>query len=206
MQHSEWLEIDVAPGVFADALALDGSVLLFLSLWGRDTAVQELLARLSLPEKEGGIRLLRVGDRQILMTDPERLEKLSGRMPKGNLFGDVTHLWLYDRMLTPKGRNHGRGALLQRAGYPVEPERLWSVVMETSGLPLLPHWRDPLLSECRQRGWIREISGHNVVAVVVDLGTGDAGSDLASVVGDGVRRGQLTLDAPTDPAIAPIRH
>ncbi len=51
------LTLSAIHDVYADAyLADDSGRLLFLSVWGRDTALQELLARLQLPRSDNGIR------------------------------------------------------------------------------------------------------------------------------------------------------
>jgi len=56
MFESHLMQVDEAPELFADAILVDAADnLLFLSLWGRDTALQEFLARLSLPSHEGGL-------------------------------------------------------------------------------------------------------------------------------------------------------
>lgn len=56
MFESHLMQVDEAPELFADAVLVDAADnLLFLSLWGRDTALQEFLARLSLPSHEGGL-------------------------------------------------------------------------------------------------------------------------------------------------------
>ena len=50
------MQIDVIPGLYVDASLVDAyDKLLFLSLWGRDTAIQEFLAGISLANEEGGI-------------------------------------------------------------------------------------------------------------------------------------------------------
>jgi hypothetical protein len=49
-------EIRAASGLYADAfVGTDENKLLFLSVWGLDTAIQEFLGRLSLPVTQGGI-------------------------------------------------------------------------------------------------------------------------------------------------------
>ena len=73
-------------GIFCDALVNDDQDdLIFASLWGRDTAIQELLARLTLSSSEGGIaQLIFRGQnpKAIHLGNPDRLDKLTGRMPK----------------------------------------------------------------------------------------------------------------------------
>nr|WP_298411713.1 hypothetical protein [uncultured Halomonas sp.] len=40
--------------LFLDSYVADGDNAVFLSLWGRDTAIHELIAKLTLPLAEGG--------------------------------------------------------------------------------------------------------------------------------------------------------
>ena len=52
--------LDDVHGIFVDAFVQDRETghLLFASFWSRDTALQELLARLSLPTRDGGLASL----------------------------------------------------------------------------------------------------------------------------------------------------
>ncbi|NOX75444.1 MAG: hypothetical protein GXP17_02260 [Gammaproteobacteria bacterium] len=55
MQQS-LMPLNVIPDLHIDASLVDAyGKLLFLSLWGRDTAVQEFLVGISLANEEGGI-------------------------------------------------------------------------------------------------------------------------------------------------------
>ena len=94
------MPITETPGLYADAvLTDDGNNLLFLSLWGRDTAVQEFRARLSLPVHEGGLDNFHLeGLPFVQIGNPERLVTDSGRTPSQLIFGSLVHLWLYDRL------------------------------------------------------------------------------------------------------------
>jgi len=47
------LAINEVNDVYCDALVCDEGYLVFASCWGRDTAIQELLARLTLATSEG---------------------------------------------------------------------------------------------------------------------------------------------------------
>ena len=46
--------LEEAPELFLDSYVADGDRAVFLSLWGRDTAIHELMAKLTLPIAEGG--------------------------------------------------------------------------------------------------------------------------------------------------------
>ena len=78
--------------------------LLFLSVFGRDTSIQQLLASFALGAKEGGLTQFKLqrpgaGDELVLIGDAGRLEKLTGRLPRQNLFGNLTHAWIFDPAL-----------------------------------------------------------------------------------------------------------
>lgn len=184
------MPIPDAPGLFADAVLTDeGNNLLFLSLWGRDTAVQEFRARLSLPVREGGLNNFRLeaeGTPFVQVGNPERLVTDSGRTPPQMIFGSLVHLWLYDRLAVEPDRANRRALLLYRLdeasaaeGETSLRQRLWSQVTETCHLPLLPAWRDTVLDAFQASGWIKTLQGIGLAAYALDLGD-DAVEDVVS--------------------------
>jgi len=82
----------------ADACVADESGnLVFLSLWARDTAVQQFLARLTLGRDEQGLDTFHIvleqgGSLPVFIGDVERLEKRSARAYRRTLFGTLTNL------------------------------------------------------------------------------------------------------------------
>lgn len=183
-----------APGLWLDALLPDADgELLFLSAWGRDTAAQELLARLSLSEREGGIERLWVQalGHYVEVGNPDRLDKHSGRV-RTALFGELTHLWVYHRLAAEPDRASRRALLLHR---PVDPadtegqealrERLWALVRETCHLPLLPHWRERVLAAFEGQDWVRPLEGLRVGAVWLDLGAPRLEDTIARLAKEG---------------------
>ncbi|MEJ1418732.1 MAG: hypothetical protein RNU03_10035 [Candidatus Sedimenticola sp. (ex Thyasira tokunagai)] len=195
------------PGIFADAVVTDAhEALVFLSLWGRDTAIQELLARLSISEREGGLEQLSLigPDNQnirIHTGNVDRYGKITGRMPKDNLFGAVTQLWLYDRLVTELDRVNRRAILLHRESGLSQPlnhgvdsgedieSRLWQLVRQTCHLPLLDHWQVTVLDAFRQEGWIQDLPGIRLNGITIDLGS----DDVERAVGSLVLGGRLPL-------------
>ncbi len=175
------MPIAETPGLYADAVLTDeGHNLLFLSLWGRDTAIQEFRARLSLPVREGGLdnfRLEGEGAPFVQVGNPERLVNDSGRTPPQMIFGSLVHLWLYDRLAVEPDRANRRALLLYRPeedstakGKTSLRHRLWSLVTETCHLPLLPAWRDTVLDAFQASGWINTLKGVGLAAYALDLG------------------------------------
>ncbi|MFZ5593708.1 MAG: DUF6573 family protein [Pseudomonadota bacterium] len=196
------MSVDEAPGIHVDAFLTDQSYLRFLSVLGRDTEMQEFLARLSLSSKEGGLQAFWVNTdppKYVQIGDIGRFEKLSGRMPKGNLFGEVTHLWLYDRTAVEPDYA-GRRALFLFQSAEDTPEnreflndRLWSMVRETCHLPLLPLWRDMVLRGFTEHGFLRRLEGVGITAIEVTLPE----QEVEAVVTGWIRAGQLSLDGET---------
>ena len=182
-------------GVFGDAVITDAhDALVFLSLWGRDTAIQELLARLSVSEREGGLEQLSLTgagrvQAQIRMINIDRYGKLTGRMPKDNLFGAVTQLWLYDHLVTEPDQVNRRAIMLHQDSSQERESRLWQLVRQTCHLPLLDHWSKTILTAFRQEGWIQGLPGIGLNGTTIDLGS----EDVELIVGSLVQQGRLPL-------------
>jgi len=138
--------IDECLDVMADAYVGDESGnLVFLSLWARDTAVQQFLARLTLGRDEQGLDTFHIvleqgGSLPVFIGDVERLEKRSARAYRRTLFGTLTNIWLFDkRCIQPDKSNASALALLPRDSSH-QSERLWALVQETLGLAACLTW------------------------------------------------------------------
>ncbi len=191
------MEVVEAPGLFADALLTDerGS-LLFISLWGRDTAVQELLARMTLANDEGGIRTLHInaedGPQAVHLDRMPCMDKHTGRMPPRNLFGDLIQLWVYDKLAIEPDRANRRALMLHRPDDPdaVLQERLWNLVREVCHLPLLAEWREPVLAMLELNAWMQPLQGRSIAAWRLDLGD----PKLEQEISLRIRRRELRLN------------
>jgi len=191
------MPITETPGLYTDAVLTDeGHNLLFLSLWGRDTAVQEFRARLSLPVHEGGLDNFRLeGLPFVQIGNPERLASDSGRTPSQLIFGSLVHVWLYDRLAIEPDRANRRALLFYRTEEASTTEgqlslnnRVWSLVTETCHLPLLPAWRDTLLEAFQAAGWIKTLQGVGLSAYALDLGD----AEVETVISRLIREHRLT--------------
>lgn len=199
MNDIQLMSIDEASGLYVDAFLTDQSYLRFLSVWGRDTEMQQFLARLSLSSKEGGLESFWVNanpQKYVQIGDLGRFEKLTGRMPKDNLFGEVTHVWLYDRIAVEPNYTGRRALLLFRPdeGAPENRdafnERLWVMVRETCHLPLLPQWRDAVLKVFTTHGFLKRLDGVGVAAIEIALPE----SEVEAVVTGWIQAGLISLD------------
>jgi hypothetical protein len=183
------LILDDVKGVYVDAMVQhkDTGALLFGSFWGRDTAIQELLARLSLGLTEGGLSALRMTEfnradqtYRALIESPEQLAKLTGRMPAASLFGEVVQVWLYVPLAVQSDYAGRRALRVLRpdAGLAIREAResalrsdtIWALFKEVSHLPLLDDWRGPVLEVAFEQGWLTFHSGHGVHTLEIDLG------------------------------------
>lgn len=150
-RSSPLYRIDECPDVMADAcVADDQGGLVFLSIWARDTAVQQFLARLTLGRDEQGLQQFHVitpegGSVPVFVGNVDRLEKRMTRAYRRTLFGALSNVWLFDRRcVRPDKANASALAVLPKDSH-CTLDRLWSLVRDTCPLPLLDHWREPVL-------------------------------------------------------------
>lgn len=146
--------------LYVDACIRDETgELMFLSIYGRDTAIQQFLAALSLKDDNGGFSSFRLsleGDdgieaiEKVHVTNPDRLEKFSGRLPKENLFGNLVHTWIYDPVLLKPNKSTKSGwVILDETFSPESRGRVlhgvWSLYKTLSPVPLLDSWMEVVL-------------------------------------------------------------
>lgn len=169
------LRLDFTTSVFCDALLTDHQGdLLFMSVWGRDTDIQEVLAKLTLANNPDGVRSFNAkGDgiaMRVNVPNQNLLDKQQGRAG-GSVFGQLVQAFVYTISIQQPDRvNRVAWALYRCLDDQQQPPDVWPLVMDTCHVPLLPAWREPVLTTFRYRGWIREIKGYRMGAVGVDLG------------------------------------
>lgn len=177
--------------VFVDAAAADHrGQLLFVSAFGRDTSIQQFMARLHEARREGGIEQMSLwrpagagtwlpddpagspGNNtgaalQLFVGDPRRLEKHTGRLPRG-LLGNLVHAWIFDPALLEADHATRSGWVFERVPSTLVPgalagfgrrstsdeaaaarrlvaDRCWQLVKQLSPVPLLDAWRERLI-------------------------------------------------------------
>ena len=201
--------IDECPDLMADGCVCDqNGHLVFLSLWGRDTAVQEFLARLTLGQDPQGLdrfHLVTEQDRSlpVFVGNVEMLEKRTTRALRRTLFGSMIHLWLFDkRCVKPDKANASALAILPKE-LSDRSQRLWTLVQETCPLPLLDHWRDTVLDLLESRTMLSSLpfalgalEGYRLALDV---------PALTSALGDLIRGGSLGISPVGRITSAPLR-
>jgi hypothetical protein len=192
--------IDECPDLMADGVVGDeNGNLVFISLWARDTAVQEFLARLTLGRDEQGLDQFHVITEQgasipVFVGNVENLEKRSARAYRRTLFGSLTNIWLFDRRcVKPDKANASALALLPRDSTH-RLDRLWTLVRDTCPLPLLDPWRDTVLELLQAKSMLTRLpfalgplEGHRLA---IDVPT------LTQVLGGLIRSGALVGGHP----------
>jgi hypothetical protein len=144
MPKSNICSILELPDLVVDSCITDDSCnLIFCSIWGRDTAVQEILARITLNPSESlslqSITIDGEGVHSPVYFNKELLEKKAARSYPGTLFGNMTHLWLFDkRVMEPDYANH-TAHLLRHDGKSVD--QVWPLITELAPFPLPDHWK-----------------------------------------------------------------
>jgi hypothetical protein len=154
--------IDECPDLMVDACLLDENFfLVFASFWGRDTAMQQFLARLTLGAKEEGLTQFHLvsGHHSVPVDVPsaEHLAKQNARSFRKTLFGSMTNLWLYHRLAVTPDRANGEAYAILPAHAENVDERLWPLVQTCCPLPLLSHWQEIVLDTLKAEGMLKKL-------------------------------------------------
>lgn len=191
-------------GIFCDALVNDDqNSLIFASLWGRDTAIQELLARLTLSAHEGGIADLVFKDQSVNglktvhLNDKNRLDKLTGRMPKANILGDMVQLMLFDKLVqVPDYANckgyllfDGRPKAVSQINNIDQGNQIWDTFKSICHLPMLDQWQQRIEKLLKNEGWMTCHSGFNASVIAIDLPE----IEFDDIISEMIVAGELTL-------------
>lgn len=144
--------------LYADACIRDSTgELVFLSLYGRDTAINQLLAAFQLGDRDGGFSSIRILDEEagiqhrVSVRRAESLTKFSGRLPKGKLLGNLVQTWIYDPCLVTPDRVSKTGWVLLDQSLGAEGarqhliDRVWAMYQLLSPVPLLDSWKEVVL-------------------------------------------------------------
>lgn len=196
------------PELMADACLCDEQRnLTFLSIWGRDTAAQEFLARLTLSSQEDGLDHFHIVigevEAPVFVNNAGRLVKRSTRAFRRTLFGSLAHLWLFDkRCISPDKANASALAVLPKNATN-QTDRLWMLVRETCPLPLLDHWRDVVLEYLFSEAMLCPLSFS--LGPVVGYRLSIDVPVTTSALGDLIRAGTLRI-SPVDGSSTALKH
>jgi hypothetical protein len=199
--------------VFVDACASDQHAqLLFLSVYGRDTSVQQLMARLHQPVSQGGVDTLtlrlpteKFEALKVQIGDARRLEKVTGRIPKAGLLGNLVHAWIFDPKILQVDHAARTAWLFDKLpdkpgpGMETSPaehtQQTWPLVKELSPVPLMETWQETVLQHLlRVNAICRTPAVGPILVQRVELP-----ELFAEWVSNSVREGALALPREFDP-------
>ncbi len=202
-------QIEEFSDIWADACLRDSEGrLMFLSVYGRDGVLMQMLAAFELGASQRGVNQIHLvgtdGERhRVDVGDVKRLEKHAGKLPRQNLFGPLNQMWLFDRgMQTPDRANRigwalhnscaGRRSAEQADDY---RNRLWQLVNLLSPVALQEHWREPVFDWCRDKQAIQALDSTLYPALGNMTATRVSLSDhFTAFISDSVRLGVLHLE------------
>jgi len=198
--------IEECPQLLADGCVADLSGhLIFLSVWGRDTAIQSLLAQLTLGDADQGIDQLHISDASgarvpVHIGNADRLQKRFTRAYDRAIFKSLSHLWLFDRRcIRPDKANASALALFPREDFHRQ-ERLWALIRETCPLPLLDQWRQPVMDALQSHDMMRQLPHSwgplDGCQLTIDVPV------LTSLLGDLIRNGSLCAERQAEATAA----
>lgn len=196
--------IEESPDLWVDACLCDEQrQLIFLSLWGRDTAVQAFLGRLTVGASEQGLTGFHLetdthGSLPVEIGNIDRLEKRATRELRRTLFGTLNHLWLFDRRIEPDRPNANALAILAK-GASDQRDRLWRLVTETCPLPLLGDWCDTVLEVLNSRSMLCELP--IALGPLMGFRLKIDVPVLTQALGDLIRVGVLTIPPASNAAV-----
>lgn len=196
--------IDECADLMADACIRDEQGnLIFISVWARDTAIQQFLARLTLARDEDGLDHFHLiteqgGSIPIFIGTVERLEKRLTRSYRRTLFGSMVNLWLFDRRCIRPDKSTASALALLPRSVTDPTSRLWQLVKETCPLPLLDHWQAPVLALLRDHNMLQDLPV--ALGPLRGLRLGLDVPALTEALCELIRHGVLTAYAPRQPA------
>ena len=164
MSHQP-MRIVECQGVFVETFLLDDhNTIAFISLVGKDTALQAFRAQWSLPVSQGGLSDFQVETEdttlRLNLGDIKKLDSLSGRLSTP-LFGDLVQLWLFSKLAQKPDYANRKALQLYRLDDDNHAmnDNLWTLVKDLSHLPLLDQWREVILELFSQKDWIKSWQG-----------------------------------------------
>ncbi|HET9645873.1 MAG TPA: hypothetical protein VFP68_21525, partial [Burkholderiaceae bacterium] len=192
--------------VMADACLRDSEGrFLFLSIYGRDHALLQFLSALELPATQGGVDIFHLVDEcgeasPVHVGGTDRLTKSSVHLPKANLFGPMSHMWVYHKAIEePDFANRHAWVLVPGADDETQrklQDKAWAMVQRLSPVPLLDHWRERVMAEAFKSGLVKPLDDQvapplgPIRGMRISLGQG-----FADRLSQWVESGALTLEA-----------
>lgn len=201
--------IEEFPEVWADACLRDSEGrLMFLSVYGRDGSLMQMLAAFELGLSERGVDRIYLVDQEgerhrADVGDAKRLAKHSGKLPRQNLFGPLNQMWLFDKGLQAPDRANRIGWVLNNANARTRTtaqalafnDRIWQLVNLLSPVALHDYWRGPIFRWCREKRAMQTMDSDLYPALgPVEAMRVSLTDHFTQFISDSVRAGEFKLE------------
>lgn len=140
-------------------VANEKSELIFISIWGRETAIQELLAKLTIGEttKHGLSEIKFNNHNQVRLAEGQQYAKRTLKVNK-TLFGSLIHVFIFDkRIIEPNRDSKSMITLYRKDAISVTP-CYFDAIKHLTSVPLLEHWAEEVVLIAKQQEMINEHS------------------------------------------------
>jgi hypothetical protein len=184
------IHIKQQPSVFCDGFVANDTGILFASFWGRNTSLQQFLARMELPIHEDGINELtfevsKETSQTFFLQSVKNMQKLSGRVPNTIYDKDLSHVFIYDKSTVKIDYSVYRATILYFDNTQIDNQTIWKLLKELSPIPLLDTWMTQIINVCYQDGYINNVDGFGgVSALIVNLHDTDFERSISKMIKD----------------------
>ncbi|OCG64118.1 hypothetical protein A9G48_04125 [Gilliamella sp. wkB18] len=173
-------------------IANNDSELIFLSVWGKDTAMQELCAKLTIGETtKHGLTDIKLNHHRVFLAEGKHYAKRTLKVTK-TLFGSLIHAFIFDkRIIEPNRDSNSMISIYKVEDVSTRHNRYFDAIKTLSSVPILEHWADEIVSIAKQQGMIKE---HKAIVGDVDATTIIVNDTiLTQIMSQKIRDGILTL-------------
>lgn len=169
------IHIKQQASVFCDGFVANDTGILFASFWGRNTSLQQFLARMELPIHEDGINELtfevsKETSQTFFLQNVKNMQKLSGRVTSTIYDKDLSQVFIYDKSTLKIDCATYRATILYFDNTQIDHQTIWKLLKELSPVPLLGTWMTHIINKCNQDGYLVKVNGFGgVSALIINL-------------------------------------
>lgn len=191
MNKRKMVVINEQSGIFSDAFIGNHNGILFGSFWGRHTSIQQFLARMELPDYEGGISKLSFrkenSDETINyfhLQNTSNLQKLSGKVTSTIYGNDLAQIFIYDKSTAEIDYSNHKATILYFDNKKLDNKIIWKLLKSISPIPLLDgNWINIVLELCSDQDYINTEKGYGgVSALTLNLDADEFENKISNLI------------------------
>lgn len=177
--NKKMIHIKQQSNIFCDAFVANDTGILFASIWGRNTSLQQFLARMELPDNQGGISELTFETSEeisqtFVLQNVKNMQKLSGRIPETIYGNDLSHIFIYDKSTASIDYGAYKATVLYLNDTQIDDKAVWRILKELSPIPLLDIWMAQIINLCHREDYIDKVNGFgDISALIIQLNEAD---------------------------------